>query len=112
MVMIIVSTVTICGHKIMFLAVCITVRGMRRLIPLLMYRGDFHNRGRTCGENRYRLVQTHGMEMLSIRERNMRVWKLKKKIDDKENELTNIKRKVKEGMDAERKKLDNRRTGF
>ncbi|SCC30918.1 Uncharacterized protein BTT61001_02429 [Bacillus thuringiensis] len=58
------------------------------------------------------MVQTHGMEMLSIRERNMRVWKLKKKIDDKENELTNIKRKVKEGMDAERKKLDNRRTGF
>ncbi|HDR4453807.1 MULTISPECIES: hypothetical protein [Bacillus cereus group] len=52
------------------------------------------------------------MEMLSVRERNMRVWKLKKKIDDKENELTNIKRKVKEGMDAERKKLDNRRTGF
>lgn len=60
----------------------------------------------------YRLVQTHGMEMLSVRERNMRVWRLKKKIDDKENELTNIKRKVKEGMDAERKKLDNRRTGF
>ncbi|HDR7066657.1 MULTISPECIES: hypothetical protein [Bacillus] len=58
------------------------------------------------------MVQTHGMEMLSVRERNMRVWKLKKKIDDKENELTNIKRKVKEGMDAERKKLDNRRTGF
>lgn len=54
----------------------------------------------------------HGKEMLSVRERNMRVWKLKKKIDDKENELTNIKRKVKEGMDAERKKLDNRRTGF
>lgn len=74
--------------------------------------GDFHNRRRTCGENRYRLVQTHGMELLSVRERNMRVWKLKKKIDDKENELTNIKRKVKEGMDAERKKLDNRRTGF
>ncbi|WP_142318133.1 hypothetical protein [Bacillus cereus] len=42
----------------------------------------------------------------------MRVWKLKKKLDDKENELTNIKRKVKEGMDTERKKLDNRRTGF
>ncbi|WOA60261.1 hypothetical protein [Bacillus mycoides] len=58
------------------------------------------------------MVQTHGMELLSVRERNMRVWKLKKKIDDKENELTNIKRKVKEGMDAERKKLDNRRTGF
>lgn len=58
------------------------------------------------------MVQTHGMEMLSVRERNMRVWKLKKKIDDKENELTNIKRKVKEGMDAERKKLDNSRTGF
>ncbi|WP_142329513.1 hypothetical protein [Bacillus cereus] len=52
------------------------------------------------------------MEMLSVRERNMRVWKLKKKLDDKENELTNIKRKVKEGMDTERKKLDNRRTGF
>nr|WP_168455129.1 hypothetical protein [Bacillus cereus] len=74
--------------------------------------GDFHNRRRTCGENRYRLIQTHGMEMLSVRERNMRVWKLKKKLDDKENELTNIKRKVKEGMDTERKKLDNRRTGF
>ncbi|MCU5063555.1 hypothetical protein OB986_20235 [Bacillus cereus] len=58
------------------------------------------------------MVQTHGMEMLSVRERNMRVWKLKKKIDDKENELTNIKRKVNEGMDAEQKKLDNRRTGF
>ncbi|WP_217622146.1 MULTISPECIES: hypothetical protein [Bacillus] len=40
----------------------------------------------------------------------MRAWKLKKKLDDKENELTYIKRKVKEGMDAERKKLDNRRT--
>ncbi|MDF9506344.1 hypothetical protein P5808_05385 [Bacillus cereus] len=40
----------------------------------------------------------------------MRAWKLKKKIDDKENELTYIKSKVKEGMDAERKKLDNRRT--
>jgi hypothetical protein len=52
------------------------------------------------------------MEMLSVRERNMRVWKLKKKIDDKENELTNIKRKVKESMDVERKKFDNRRTGF
>lgn len=52
------------------------------------------------------------MELLSVRERNIRVWKLKKKIDDKENELTNIKRKVKEVMDAERKKLDNRRTGF
>ncbi len=50
------------------------------------------------------------MEMLSVRERNMRAWKLKKKLDDKENELTYIKRKVKEGMDAERKKLDNRRT--
>ncbi|MFL0533147.1 hypothetical protein ACH0CF_22860 [Bacillus bombysepticus] len=71
-----------------------------------------NNRRRTSGEGRYRLVQTHGKEMLSVRERNMRVWKLKKKIDDKENELTNIKRKVKEGMDAERKKLDNRRTGF
>ncbi|PET03956.1 hypothetical protein CN387_10155 [Bacillus cereus] len=58
------------------------------------------------------MVQTHDMEMLSVRERNMRVWKLKKKLDDKENELTNIKRKVKEGMDTERKKLDNRRTGF
>ncbi|WP_176536441.1 hypothetical protein [Bacillus cereus] len=58
------------------------------------------------------MVQTHGMEMWSVRERNMRVWKLKKKIDNKENELTNIKRKIKEGMDAERKKLDNRRTGF
>ncbi|OXB97459.1 hypothetical protein CGQ22_16690 [Bacillus sp. M13(2017)] len=56
------------------------------------------------------MVQTHGMEMLSVRERNMRAWKLKKKLDDKENELTYIKRKVKEGMDAERKKLDNRRT--
>lgn len=52
------------------------------------------------------------MELLSVRERNIRVWKLKKKIDDKENELTNIKRKVKEVMDAERKKLDNRRTVF
>ncbi|MGG1137883.1 hypothetical protein [Bacillus mycoides] len=50
------------------------------------------------------------MEMLSVRERNMRAWKPKKKLDDKENELTYIKRKVKEGMDAERKKLDNRRT--
>ncbi|MGH1131254.1 hypothetical protein ACQVUR_08465 [Bacillus mycoides] len=40
----------------------------------------------------------------------MRAWKPKKKLDDKENELTYIKRKVKEGMDAERKKLDNRRT--
>lgn len=58
------------------------------------------------------MIQTHGMEMLSVLERNMRVWKLKKKIDDKENELTNIKRKVKESMDVERKKFDNRRTGF
>ncbi|MBD8075435.1 hypothetical protein MOE39_12715 [Bacillus cereus] len=58
------------------------------------------------------MVQTHDMEMLNVRERNMRVWKLKKKIGDKENELTNIKRKVKEGMDAERKKLENRRIGF
>jgi len=33
MVMIIVSSVTICGHKFMFLAVCITGRRMRRLIP-------------------------------------------------------------------------------
>ncbi|WP_218011683.1 hypothetical protein [Bacillus wiedmannii] len=48
--------------------------------------------------------------MLSVRERNMRAWKLKKKLDDKENELTYIKRKVKEGMDAERKKLNDRRT--
>ncbi|MGX5623678.1 hypothetical protein [Bacillus cereus] len=52
------------------------------------------------------MVQTHGMEMLSARERNMRVWKLKKKIDDKENELTNIKRKVKEGIDGEAKKVE------
>lgn len=50
------------------------------------------------------------MEMLSVRERNVRAWKLKRKLDDKENELTYIKKKVKEGMDAERKKLDNRRT--
>ncbi|PFH89981.1 hypothetical protein COJ52_01055 [Bacillus cereus] len=55
------------------------------------------------------MVQTHGMGMLSVRERNMRAWKLKKKLNDKENELTCIKRKVKEGMDAERKKLDNRK---
>ncbi|PGA35141.1 hypothetical protein COE96_15090 [Bacillus wiedmannii] len=56
------------------------------------------------------MVQIRGMEMLSVRERNMRAWKLKKKLDDKENELTYIKRKVKEGMDAERKKLNDRRT--
>ncbi|BAL16712.1 hypothetical protein BCN_0919 [Bacillus cereus NC7401] len=36
------------------------------------------------------MVQTHGMEMLSVRERNMRAWKLKKKLDNRRTEIEEI----------------------
>ncbi|MCC2544437.1 hypothetical protein LJR68_27950 [Bacillus thuringiensis] len=84
---------------------------MRELIPFFeVERGTISTiRGGLMEGIGIGMVHTHGIEMLSVRERNMRAWKLKKKLDDKENELTYIKRKIKEGMDAERKKLDNRK---
>ncbi|PEJ53994.1 hypothetical protein COM34_06520 [Bacillus wiedmannii] len=53
------------------------------------------------------MVQTHGMEMLSVRERNMRAWKLKKKLDNRRTEVEEILNLVdKLGKDVEVKKVE------
>ncbi|MEH7277864.1 hypothetical protein ABWK26_14845 [Bacillus toyonensis] len=63
------------------------------------------------------MVQTHGMEMLSVRERKMRAWKLKKKLDNRRTEVEEILNLVdnknqltteidKLGKDVEAKKVE------
>lgn len=63
---VIASYVTICDHKIYLLNCLYNGKGSEMTRDI---EGDsFRNQRRTCGENRHRLVETHGMEMLSVRE--------------------------------------------